>query len=117
VRPYVPYALNESVDARIDDVTFGSGHVVAVHRDETYDIQMDSGEMLKKVSPMTMRRMTPGETVELVPGVKVMAAFPGYDEYFVGEIVNVNPDGTFAIQYEDGDFFPRVKREDIQYAV
>ena len=40
--------------------------------------------------------------------------FPGGgDEWYSGTIAKLNPDGTVAIQYDDGDYAPSVLRHQV----
>eukprot|EP00934_Nitzschia_sp_Nitz4_P008363 Nitzschia sp. Nitz4//scaffold87_size112219//8629//11542//NITZ4_004058-RA/size112219-augustus-gene-0.56-mRNA-1//-1//CDS//3329559321//8353//frame0 len=48
---------------------------------------------------------------QLEVGQSVMANFQGNGEWFLAQIREVNGDGTYAIDYEDGDFEPDVEME------
>lgn len=52
----------------------------------------------------------------LVPGAPVNARFPDTDDWYGGRIASVNSDGTFAIQFDDGDFSQSIPEEDVELA-
>ena len=119
IRPFVPYAVNETLEARVDDAEFASARVVALHAaDDTVDIRLeDSDELWTHVEPKDLRRLTI-EHVEapgFVESARVMARFPGAgDEWYAGTIAKVNKDGSFAIQYDDGDNAPKIHRRNLR---
>jgi len=123
IRPFLPYVVDEAVDWRSDedDDTFFRGLVVGVGIDdqgeETYDILLDGSdeELVPEVYPSRMRRFEKryGDIVSVFKmGTRVVAMFNGVeDEWYAGLITRQNRDGTFRINYDDGDMEERVPAE------
>ncbi|GAX10719.1 hypothetical protein FisN_14Lh235 [Fistulifera solaris] len=116
VRPFVPYSVGEKVEVRISDSEFATGQVVAA-MDGTYDVTLEDGSVVFGTSCAEMRRVDEvseeddddDDDVIIEPGDRVMAMFPGLpNQWFPGVIEGHNKDGSFAIQYDDGDYAPRV---------
>lgn len=104
VRKYVPYQVDESIEVRLDEETYGAGRVVAVNGDDdTFDIEVqESGDIFTGVQPMDIRRRT-GKPRKFAVGDRVQARFPGAgEEYFPGTITAVHPKSV-GIEYDDGD--------------
>jgi len=105
VRKYVPYQVDESIEVRLDEVTYGAGRVVAVNPDDdTFDIEVkESREIFTSVQPMDLRRRI-GKPRKFAVGERVQALFPGAgEEYYLGTITAVHPKGV-GIEYDDGDY-------------
>jgi len=119
VRPYIQYAVNESVEMRVDEYTFAEGRVVGVHfPGDTFDIELEeTGKKFYSVKPMNLRRRVGKlSRSQLSPGMRVVALFPGEgDEYYPGIVTKLNHDGTVAIQYDDGDA-ATVRRDHVEIA-
>jgi hypothetical protein len=126
VRPYLPYTLDEEVDWRSEEDIFYRGRVVGgglfdKFGEEMYDILIDeSGEVLRDVSPVDLRRFetrAPFENLAdlnavLNVGTRVVGMFEGNeDEWYPGVITKRNKEGTFRINYDDGDVELRVPIE------
>jgi hypothetical protein len=108
VRTYEPFELNEEVDVADNNALYSRGVVVAVHADDSYDVQMGGNVVLPNIPSTRMRRFTPDDVVE--PGMPVTV-----DDYASGIIVHVNDDDSYDIQYDDGDYEPNVPYESIQF--
>lgn len=108
VRPFVPYHVGESVEVAISSNEFAAGQVVSVNSwDGTYDVTLEDGEVVAGASSEEIRR-TDEETM-VKEGDRVLARFPGEPhKWFPGVVKRENEDGSFAIQYNDGDYEPRV---------
>lgn len=112
--PYTPYSMYEWIDVRIDEDSFGHAQVVAYNRtNDTYDVMFETGHRLNAVTTGDIRRVY---EVPLAQGSRVSALFPTANDgtWYPGHISAVNPDGTFAITYEDGDFAPSVERRAVR---
>lgn len=114
IRPYVPYAMDEAADWRSDEDIFYNARVVGIGVDEdgeeTYDVLLlDSDEVLEGILPVHMRRVDLRRNPSRVdsgfaPGTRVVAMFNGLeDEWYAGFVTSRNRDGTYRIQYDDGD--------------
>lgn len=106
VRPFRPYMTNELVEVRVGESDYSRGIVIRVYEGDLYDIQTKEGHFVSKISPGDMRRFSPLKNLKV--GSVVEAQFSGGDEWFPGQIVDVGNDGTYAVQYDDGDYEPRV---------
>ena len=91
------------------------GEIVRVRSDGTYDIDYDDGEKetrvgsdLIKVLGKSGGRSKKGFNV----GEKVEALYKGRSKYYPGRIARVREDGTYDIDYDDGEKESRV-REDL----
>merc|ERR1719487_24294 len=89
------------------------GRVFRDNRDGTYDIRYDDGDEEKGVASSMIRAKPRGRAdtfdsdadvaVNYKVGDKVEAKFGGGDKWYKGVIVRANRDGSYAIDYEDGD--------------
>ncbi len=102
------------MEVRISDSEFAAGQVAAV-KDGSYDVTLEDGSIVSGASSAEMRRVDDvsneeeDDDVIIEPGDRVMAMFPGLPKkWFPGVIEEQNEDGSFAIQYDDGDYAPRV---------
>ena len=91
-------------------------------RDGSYAIEYDDGESELRVAPNLIRKKggsmarddpfdseTEADDMSFREGDKVEARFGGGQEYYPGVIARKNRDGTYAIDYADGDNEGRVK--------
>ena len=139
VRRFEPYAVDEEIDVRVDvdrDV-YASGRVVKVHEGEgddqeiLYDVQTGMHGLHSKMSASNLRRLGPKQRdpsttkvmknngsnsygPSLQAGTLISARYQGKDKWFPGRVVQTNSDGTYAIQYDDGDFEGRVHIQNIR---
>merc|ERR1711968_270096 len=85
------------------------GKIRRVNRDGTFDIDYDDGEREMGVEENLIRSLEPsgggggGSSARLEEGMKVEARYRGKSRYYPGKIRRVNRDGTFDIDYDDGD--------------
>jgi PUB domain/EF-hand domain pair/Histone methyltransferase Tudor domain 1 len=89
-----------------------AGVIKRINRDDTYDILYDDGEREVGVEARLVRLVTDSKrsssskraaAVELVAGDKVQARYRGRERYYSGTIKRVNRDGTYDINYDDGE--------------
>eukprot|EP00953_Heterococcus_sp_UTEX-ZZ885_P003408 2370-Heterococcus_DN1.PRE.4 len=89
-----------------------AGVIKRANRDDTYDILYDDGEREVGVDARLVRLLTDNNrssssnraaAVELVAGDKVQARYRGRERYYSGTIKRVNRDGTYDINYDDGE--------------
>ena len=126
IRPFVPYAVGETVEIRMDAETFAKGRITFVQRRssiqnniEWIDVQLEeSGESLRRVHPRNIRRFTADRRTPvtgLAVHARVLAMFPGEgDQWFPGYVSQLNPDGTVAVSFDDGDYDPRISPRNIR---
>jgi Agenet domain len=109
VRPFQPYRVGEVIEARDGAGEYLQGTVVKIHPYARngiglYDVQMDHGAVRTMVSTSTMRRFYPEHDVAFEVGTAIEARYAGRREWFTGTVTKVNPDGSYSVQYDDGDF-------------
>ena len=141
VKRFEPYRVGEYINVRINVATdhYVGGEVVKVHEGEgdketLYDIQTDNDGLHSQTEARHIRRLGPKHNplrkvkvmnqaggsnsrsygAGLQVGAVVQANFEGNGEWFPGRIVRTNSDGTYAVQYEDGDFEESVHRQHIR---
>jgi DUF971 family protein len=83
------------------------------HRDGTFDIDYDDGEKERDVSPSCVRsvgqkaapsRSNPDAgSAELHEGEKVEGNYHGRGKWYPARVMTVNPDGTYDIDYDNGE--------------
>jgi len=98
---------------------FFKGFVSRAYSDGSCDIDYDNGDKERRVSSSNIRKL--GYSSENSPrdksihiGDRVEARFKGGRKYFKGIIRKASADGTFAIDYDDGDREFRVKQDFIR---
>ena len=114
------YGVGESVEGNFGGQgTWFSGKISHVNADGTYDLIYDDGDAEKGVrakfirnidtfdadsqSTITRANGVPGEASWGV-GDRVEGNFASQGSWFPGRISKINPDGTFDLRYDDGDF-------------
>jgi len=98
------------------------GRIKKDRGDGTFDIDYDDGEQESRVKEADIRvlesRLSPGRVSQvrnrLDEGMKVEANYRGKGRYFPGRIKKDRGDGTFDIDYDDGEQESRVKEADIR---
>jgi PUB domain/Agenet domain len=89
-----------------------AGVIKRSNRDDTYDIAYDDGEREVGVEARLVRLVTDNNrsssssrtaAVELVAGDKIQARYRGRERYYSGTVRRVNCDGTYDINYDDGE--------------
>ncbi|GMF29595.1 unnamed protein product [Phytophthora fragariaefolia] len=100
---------------------FFSGKITRVRLDGTYDIRYDDGDTEMYVEGSLIEseekansQEADGKPTALTVGDKVNAKYKGGLKAFPGKIVKPRLDGTFDIEYDDGDMEQRVKRSAIE---
>eukprot|EP00980_Cylindrotheca_fusiformis_P007570 scaffold1580_cov116-Cylindrotheca_fusiformis.AAC.5 len=118
VRRFVAYEIDENVEVRPeDDGVWYEGSIVNVKAGNLYDVEVEEGPVFHNLPQSALRRRRRHSVENIVPdiGMKVLARFDEGDEYYSGIIVADNGDGTFSIQYDDGDFESSVKARMIEW--
>lgn len=116
IRRPMPYEIGEEVGFR---TAFGgewaSGTVVEILDEQFVSVkESSSGEVFGKVSPSLLSRLTHIDKDSDLEGRRVLVRYEGGDEYYPGVIDEDHGDGTYDIQYDDGDFQEGVTIEDIE---
>ena len=94
------FAMNDRVEAKCDGWTkYFAGTIIHVHGNGTYDIQFDDGEKKTNVDKDKIRPKTAAFGIN----DRVEAKCPGWTKYFSGTIRRVNDDGTYDIEFDDGE--------------
>ncbi|OQR91373.1 hypothetical protein ACHHYP_04747, partial [Achlya hypogyna] len=109
--------VGTKVEAKYRGKTFYPGKVVRVNSDGSYDIDYDDGEKEKRVVAEHVRRRPTGhggsddnsdDTLRV--GTKVEAKYKGRT-FYPGKIAKVHSNGTYDIDYDDGEKETKVDRE------
>ena len=86
------------------------GKITRDNRDGTYDITYDDGDREFGKRADTIRSLeddrrpsSPGRGSRLEEGMKVEARYRGKSRYYSGRIRRDNRDGTYDIDYDDGE--------------
>ena len=93
------------------------GEVVRVRSDGTYDIDYDDGEKEQRVALELIKVLGKSggrEKKGFAVGEKVEAQYKGRSKYYPGRIVRVRGDGTYDIDYDDGEMEVRVSSDYIR---
>ena len=107
------YEVGEEVDFRTEvGRQWMTGTVVEIEDDESISVKdYSSGDVFDDLSPSLLRPSARVKGETNVVGLQVMARYKGGDRYFPGVIVEDNGDGTYDIQYDDGDYEDSVKKD------
>ncbi len=113
VRPYEPLQLGEEVEVHEEEAdTFYKGVVVAVHNDDTVDIDTGENGFFESVVPGYTRRTDPEPEIKV--GSRVEALYQRGKVWYDAVVTKLRSDGTFDVLYDDGDTELRVKRKNIR---
>jgi hypothetical protein len=104
VRPFVPYALNDDVEWRDEEDIFHRARVVKIQSGDVYDLKFEDGSIRSNASATDLRRVPLLGEIEVGSRVEFLV-----DEgYNTGTILHVNVDGSYNIEFDDGDFATNV---------
>ena len=109
--------VGDKVEARYrgQGSRFFKGKIVRVNSDATFDIDYDDGDKDRGIAEKHVRSLEGAENdgrgggrlednaSELLEGDKVEADYRGRGRYLEGRIQRVHRDGTFDIDYDDGE--------------
>ncbi|KAJ1451181.1 hypothetical protein M885DRAFT_570318 [Pelagophyceae sp. CCMP2097] len=104
----------EKVEARYRGrEKFYTGIIIGDRRDGTFDIDYDDGEKETRVDEKLIRSKdggasSSGNNGSLMVGDKVEARYRGREKFYTGKIIRNRGDGTFDIDYDDGEKETRV---------
>merc|ERR1719230_2458315 len=85
------------------------GRIAHVHRDGSCDIDYDDGEKESRVEPSLIKALEPAgrggrrDDDKLEAGTKIEARYRGKSRYYPGTIARAHLDGTYDIDYDDGE--------------
>jgi len=123
-RAEVLYEQGENIEARYQgQARWSPGRILRVNRDGTYDIVYEDGQRERSVEPFNIRRSewgmmngfsSNGNNRDFWPSQRVEARYRGQARWFRGRIMNRNPNGTWAVAFEDGDVDNDVPYENIR---
>jgi Agenet domain len=90
------------------------GRIVAIHDEGTYDVRAKGIEIQRNVTTANLYRVDDS----LVMGAVIEAKFQGVgDAWYRGKIVRLNDDGSFDVEYDDGDKEYAVAAEHIRFSL
>jgi len=87
--------------------TYYSGEITKVNADGSFAITYDDGDKEDKVPLSLVEAPKPKGTGVFAVGTVVSARYQG-GSYFPGKVAAINADGTYDIQFDDGDFEAKV---------
>lgn len=112
------FSIGDRVESRFrGGPTYFLGTIAAVHDDDFYSVSYDDGDLDDKLNAGDIRRVAVDKTndseEELFVGDEIEAIFGGssHVRFYTGKIVKVHQgEGTYDIDYHDGDKEKRVPR-------
>jgi hypothetical protein len=98
------YKLGDKIQAKWKGGSYYPGTIAMVNTDGTYNINYDDGDKESNVMEANIKLPEPvaKSTTTFKAGDKVKAKWKG-GSYYTGTIATVNADGTYNIDYDDGD--------------
>jgi uncharacterized protein (DUF427 family) len=94
------------------------GRIKKDRLDGTYDIDYDDGEQESRVKEADIRvlesHLTPRQNQSIEEGSRIEANYRGRGRFFPGKIRRNRGDGTYDIDYDDGESELKVKESDIR---
>ena len=113
VRRFRPYRVNERIEVRVSEDEFAEGLILQINDDKTLNVRTNGGMVMNNVEMGNIRRFSLQQ--DLASGTAVLAKWQGGDEYFPAKLASkISVEGTYAVQYDDGDFDPEVSAKDIK---
>ncbi|KAG1696420.1 hypothetical protein DVH05_018552 [Phytophthora capsici] len=116
--PKKKFAVGDSVQAKYKKGSkYFPGKISRIRSDGTYDIRYDDGDTEQHVESSHIEgegRISHMKADPFTVGDKVNARYKGGTKRFPGTIVKVRMDGTFDIEYDDGDTEQRVKESSLE---
>ncbi|POM62517.1 LOW QUALITY PROTEIN: hypothetical protein PHPALM_28322 [Phytophthora palmivora] len=121
--------VGDSVQARCNGGSrWFPGKIIYVNRDGTYDVEYTDGDIERKMAPADVEAKTKLDkstlgaspprkkldSLDFAVGDKVKARYKKGTKLFSGKIARVRSDGTYDINYDDGDTEMRVAKEMIE---
>ena len=107
------------VEARCMDWSqFYGGVVKAVNPDFTFDVLFDDNERVPKVRfeeirrPTVLKKKTTAPAFS--PGTRVLCKIAGWNNWFPGEVARVNDDGTYVVNFDDGDVVSTIRPHEMR---
>lgn len=88
--------------------------IAAHNADGTYDVVYEDGEKESEVPTKLVQSIESALTSKLVMGHRVEARYKGKLNRYPGVVAKCNPDGTFDIDYDDGEKESNVQRHMIK---
>ncbi|RLN48991.1 hypothetical protein BBJ28_00012921 [Nothophytophthora sp. Chile5] len=90
------------------------GQITRVHVDGTYDVKYSDGDSERRVERARIKAESDGrddsepKKAGFAVGDAVKAKYKGGSKFFPGKITRKRPDGTFDVEYDDGDTESRI---------
>ncbi|KAL4167503.1 hypothetical protein KRP22_012987 [Phytophthora ramorum] len=105
------YRVGERVDGLYDENTddmWYPGRIRCVHLSEdndsadspTFEVLYDDGEVEMHVRPEFLRQHVPGT---ICVGTRVLCRYDGGEEFYPGQVSDVQENGMYTIAYDDGE--------------
>eukprot|EP00644_Phytophthora_capsici_P018213 jgi/Phyca11/55007/gw1.68.43.1 len=108
------YRVGERVDGLYDENTdemWYPGRIRSVHlSDGTFEVAYDDGEVEMNVRQEFLRQHVAGT---ICVGTRVLCRYDGGEEFYPGQVSDVQDDGRYTIAYDDGEVEEDVPLEHI----
>lgn len=103
VAPVAKFPVGTKIEAKWKGGSFYKGTIAAFNADGTYAVNYDDGdkEASVKESNIKLQEVTPVLSYKV--GDKIEAHWKGGQTWWKGTIAAVNADGTYNINFDDGD--------------
>jgi len=116
IRRPLPFEIGEEVGFRSEtEEEWETGTIVEIVNAGSVKVkESSSGEVFDDISPTLLIRFT-NKKISDLEGRRVMALYDNNDDYYPGVVFEDHGDGTYDIQYDDGDFREKVRLEEIEF--
>ncbi|KDO21598.1 hypothetical protein SPRG_22324 [Saprolegnia parasitica CBS 223.65] len=107
--------VGTTVEAKYKGKTYYPGKITRCHADGTFDVDYDDGEKEKRVDRDLIRvkasSSSPKKPIGLKVGARIEARYKGKSKYYPGKITKCHSDGSYDIDYDDGEVESRVEKD------
>lgn len=103
VAPVAKYPVGTKIEAKWKGGSFYKGTIAAFNADGTYAVNYDDGDKESSVKESNIKLQEVVPVLSYKVGDKVEAHWKGGQTWWKGTIATVNADGTYNINFDDGD--------------
>lgn len=103
VAPVAKFPVGTKIEAKWKGGSFYKGTIAAFNADGTYAVNYDDGDKEAAVKEANIKLQEVAPVTAFKVGDKVEAHWKGGQTWWKGSIAAVNADGTYNINYDDGD--------------
>lgn len=103
VAPVAKYPVGTKIEAKWKGGSYYKGTIAAFNADGTYAVNYDDGDKEASVKEVNIKLQEAAPAVSYKVGDKVEAHWKGGQTWWKGAIAAVNANGTYNINFDDGD--------------